>query len=85
MPYKGTAPALNDLIGGQFDFMCDQTLNVAQPVKSGLIKGYAVPTKTRLAVLPELPTTAEVGMPNVTDGCLVWDVGAERHTEAGDR
>ena len=66
VPYKGTAPALNDLVGGQFDFMCDQTVNIAQPVKSGMIKGYAVPTKTRLAVLPDLPTTAEMGMPNVT-------------------
>lgn len=66
VPYKGTAPALNDLIGGQFDFMCDQTVNIAQPVKGGLIKGYAVPTKTRLAVLPDLPTTAEMGMPDVT-------------------
>ena len=66
MPYKGTAPALNDLVGGQFDFMCDQTVNIAQPVKSGMIKAYAVPTKTRLAVLPDLPTTAEMGMPNVT-------------------
>jgi len=66
VPYKGTAPALNDLIGGQFDFMCDQTVNIAQPVKNGLIKGYAVPTKTRLAVLPDLPTTAEMGMPDVT-------------------
>jgi tripartite-type tricarboxylate transporter receptor subunit TctC len=66
VPYKGTAPALNDLIGGQFDLMCDQTVNIAQPVKGGLIKGYAVPTKTRLAVLPDLPTTAEMGMPDVT-------------------
>ena len=66
VPYKGTAPALNDLVGGQFDFMCDQTVNIAQPVKSGMIKAYAVPTKTRLAVLPDLPTTAEMGMPNVT-------------------
>ena len=65
VPYKGTAPALNDLIGGQFDFMCDQTVNIAQPIKSGLIKGYAVPTKTRLPVLPDLPTTGEMGMPNV--------------------
>jgi tripartite-type tricarboxylate transporter receptor subunit TctC len=65
VPYKGTAPALNDLIGGQFDFMCDQTVNIAQPIKGGLIKGYAVPTKTRLAVLPDLPTTAEMGMPDV--------------------
>jgi putative tricarboxylic transport membrane protein len=38
LPYKGTAPALNDLLGGQFDFMCDQTLNVLQPVNAGMIK-----------------------------------------------
>jgi Tripartite tricarboxylate transporter family receptor len=56
VPYKGTGPALNDLIGGQFDFMCDQTLNVLQPVKAGLIKAYAATTKKRLAVLPDLPT-----------------------------
>jgi tripartite-type tricarboxylate transporter receptor subunit TctC len=65
VPYKGTAPALTDLAGGQFDFMCDQTVNIAQPIKSGMVKGYAVPAKTRLAVLPDLPTTAEMGMPNV--------------------
>src|SRR5262245_13406062 len=58
VPYKGTGPALNDLIGGQFDFMCDQTLNVLQPVKAGLIKAYAV----RVAVLPDLPTAAESGL-----------------------
>ena len=63
VPYKGTGPALNDLIGGQFDFMCDQTLNVLQPVKGGLIKAYAATTKKRLAVLPELPTAAEAGLP----------------------
>ena len=63
--YRGTAPALNDLIGGQFDFMCDQTLNVAQPVKAGMIKAYAIPAKTRLAALPELPTTVEEGQPGL--------------------
>src|SRR5207302_10105095 len=68
--YRGTAPALNDLIGGQFDFMCDQTLNVAQPVKAGLIKAYATPTPARLAVLPDLPTTAEEGLPSVR--ITVW-------------
>jgi hypothetical protein len=56
-------PALNDLIGGQFDFMCDQTLNVLQPVRGGLIKAYAATTKKRLVVLPELPTAAESGLP----------------------
>ena len=63
-PYKGTGPALNDLIGGQFDFMCDQTLNVFQPVQGGLIKAYAATTKQRLAVLPDLPTAAESGLPD---------------------
>jgi tripartite-type tricarboxylate transporter receptor subunit TctC len=63
VPYKGTGPALNDLIGGQFDFMCDQTLNVLQPVRGGLIKAYAATTKKRLAVLPELPIAAESGLP----------------------
>lgn len=63
--YRGTAPALNDLIGGQFDFMCDQTLNVAQPVKAGMIKAFAAPTKTKLVALPELPTTAEEGYPDI--------------------
>ena len=63
VPYKGTGPALNDLVGGQFDFMCDQTLNVLQPVKAGMIKAFAVTTEARLAVLPDLPTVAEAGLP----------------------
>jgi tripartite-type tricarboxylate transporter receptor subunit TctC len=63
VPYRGTGPALNDLIGGQFDYMCDQTLNVMQPVKAGMIKGYAVTTRERLSVAPELPTAAEAGLP----------------------
>jgi tripartite-type tricarboxylate transporter receptor subunit TctC len=63
IPYKGTAPALADLMGGQFDFMCDQTVNVFKPVTAGLIKAYAVTTKTRLAVLPDLPTADEAGLP----------------------
>jgi putative tricarboxylic transport membrane protein len=63
VPYRGTGPALNDLIGGQFDFMCDQTLNVLQPVKGGMVRAYAATTKKRLAVLPDLPTAAESGLP----------------------
>jgi putative tricarboxylic transport membrane protein len=70
IPYKGTGPALNDLIGGQFDFMCDQTLNVLQPVNAGLIKAFAATTKARLAVAPNLPTTAEAGLPGVE--ITVW-------------
>jgi tripartite-type tricarboxylate transporter receptor subunit TctC len=63
VPYKGTGPALNDLVGGQFDFLCDQTLNVLQPVGAGLIKAYAVTTPARLAVAPDIPTAAEAGLP----------------------
>ena len=61
--YRGTGPALNDLIGGQFDFMCDQTPNVLQPVNGGLIKAFAATTRQRLAVAPDLPTAAEAGLP----------------------
>lgn len=70
IPYKGTGPALNDLMGGHFDFMCDQTLNVLQPAKSGLIKAYAATTPQRLKVAPELPTVAESGLPGF--GITVW-------------
>jgi len=63
VPYKGTGPALNDLIGGHFDFMCDQTLNVLEPAKAGLIKAFAATTPQRLAVAPDLPTGSEAGLP----------------------
>lgn len=68
--YRGTGPALNDLVGEQFDFMCDQTLNLLQPFRAGLIKAYAVTTGQRLAVVPELPTAAEAGLPGF--GITVW-------------
>ena len=63
VPYKGTAPAMNDLLGGQVDMMCDQTTNTTSYIKSGKIKAYAVTTPKRLAVLPDLPTTREAGLP----------------------
>jgi tripartite-type tricarboxylate transporter receptor subunit TctC len=63
IPYKGTGPALSDLMGSQFDFMCDQTLNVHKAVQAGLIKAYAATTKNRLAVLPDVPTANEAGLP----------------------
>ncbi len=63
IPYKGTAPAMNDLLGGQVDIMCDQTTNTTSYIKSGKIKAYAVTTPKRLAVLPDLPTTRESDLP----------------------
>ncbi len=62
VPYKGTGPAMNDLLGGQVDFMCDQTTNTSSQIKAGKIKGYAVTTPQKVASLPELPTAAESGL-----------------------
>ena len=70
VPYEGTGPALTDLVGGQVDIMCDQTTNTAGQIRSGQIKAYAVTTPQRVEALPNLPTTAEAGLPEVT--VAVW-------------
>jgi tripartite-type tricarboxylate transporter receptor subunit TctC len=54
--YRGTGPAMNDLLGGQFDIMCDQTTNTTNQIKDGKIKGFAVTTKSKVASVPDLPT-----------------------------
>jgi tripartite-type tricarboxylate transporter receptor subunit TctC len=54
--YRGTGPAMNDLLGNQFDVMCDQTTNTTNQIKDGKIRGYAVTTKAKVPSLPELPT-----------------------------
>jgi len=64
IPYKGTAPAMTDLIGGQVQFMCDQTTNTTQQIKSGTVKVYGVTSKQRVPSLKEIPTLAEQGLPN---------------------
>ena len=64
IPYKGTGPAMNDLLGGQVDFMCDQTTNTTSQIKGGKIKVYGVTTKKRVASLPDVPTMHEAGLPN---------------------
>jgi tripartite-type tricarboxylate transporter receptor subunit TctC len=62
VPYRGTGPALNDLVGGQIDYMVDQSLNVIPQIKSGTIKAYAVAAPKRLESLPDVPTTQEAGV-----------------------
>ena len=62
VPYKGTGPAMTDLIGGQVNFMCDQTTNTTPQIKGGKVKAYAVTTKTRVKSLPDLPTAEESGL-----------------------
>jgi tripartite-type tricarboxylate transporter receptor subunit TctC len=64
IPYKGTGPAMNDLLGGQVDIMCDQTTNTTSQIKGGKIKVYGVTTKKRVASLPDVPTLSEAGLPN---------------------
>lgn len=60
--YKGTGPAMNDLLGGVFDFMCDQTTNTTGQIKGGKVKAYAATSRTRVPSLPELPTLQESGL-----------------------
>ena len=62
VPYKGTGPAMNDLLGGQVDFMCDQTTNTTSQIKAEKIRVYGVTTKKRVASLPNVPTMDEAGL-----------------------
>ena len=62
--YKGTGPAMNDLLGGVFDFMCDQTTNTTGQIQGGKVKAYAVTSKTRVPSLKDLPTLNESGLKN---------------------
>jgi tripartite-type tricarboxylate transporter receptor subunit TctC len=62
IPYKGTGPAMNDLLGGQVQLMCDQTTNTTSHIKSGKVKAYAVTSAKRVPSLQDLPTLAEQGV-----------------------
>jgi tripartite-type tricarboxylate transporter receptor subunit TctC len=64
VPYKGTGPAMTDLLGGQVDIMCDQTTNTMGQIQGGKVKAYAVTTTKRLGMpaLSKLPTLDEVGL-----------------------
>ena len=65
VPYEGTGPALDDLLGDQVDFMCDQTTNTTENILSGAVKAYAVTTPERIDALPDVPTTEEAGIPDL--------------------
>jgi tripartite-type tricarboxylate transporter receptor subunit TctC len=70
IPYKGTGPAMNDLLGGQVTFMCDQTTNTTSQIKSGKVKAYGVTSRQRVASLPNLPTLDEQGLKGFEVG--IW-------------
>lgn len=63
VPFNGTGPAMNALVGGQVDYLCDQITNVVPQVQGGTIKAYAVATPERSPSLPDVPTTREAGLP----------------------
>ena len=60
--YKGTGPAMNELLNGQVDFMCDQTTNTTSQIRAGKLKAYAITTPSRIASLPDVPSASEAGL-----------------------
>jgi tripartite-type tricarboxylate transporter receptor subunit TctC len=70
VPYKGTGPAMNDLLGGTVDFMCDQTTSTTSQIKAGKVKVYGVTSTQRVASLPDVPTLQEQGLKGAEVG--IW-------------
>ncbi|WP_257166875.1 tripartite tricarboxylate transporter substrate-binding protein [Bradyrhizobium sp. SRS-191] len=63
VPFNGTGPAMNALVAGQVDYMCDQIVNAVPQINAGTIKAYAIATPERNPALPNVPTTTEAGLP----------------------
>ena len=63
VPFNGTGPAMNALVAGQVDYICDQIVNAVPQINAGTIKAYAIATPERNPSLPNVPTTAEAGLP----------------------
>lgn len=70
IPYSGTAPAMNALLGGQVDLLCDQTTSTTPHIKAGAVKLYGVTTSSRIKTMPDTPTLAEQGLPGFQ--MVVW-------------
>src|SRR5690606_20292044 len=70
VPYQGTGPMMTDLLGSQNGTTCDQTTNTTNQILAGEVKAYAVTVPERLDNLPDLPTTAEAGLPGLS--VSVW-------------
>jgi tripartite-type tricarboxylate transporter receptor subunit TctC len=68
--YEGTGPAMEDLVGKQVDFMCDQTTNTTPQITGGTVKAYGITSAERNDALPDVPTTAEGGSPDIS--ITVW-------------
>ena len=81
VPYRGTGPAMNDLVAGQIDIMVDQLFNSINQVRAGNIRAYAVTNSKRAPSASEIPTTEEAGLPGFLIDAMVRHVGAQGHTE----
>jgi tripartite-type tricarboxylate transporter receptor subunit TctC len=79
VPYKGAAPALNDLMGGQLDLMCDQTTNTVPSLQGQRIKAYTAAGKSRLSSMPDLPAMNELGVAGF-DISIVFSLYAPKAT-----
>ncbi len=71
VPYRGAGPAMQDLVGGRIDYMCDTIQTGAEQAKSGTVKGIAVMAPKRVSIIPDLPTTGEQGVPDID--ATVWN------------
>jgi tripartite-type tricarboxylate transporter receptor subunit TctC len=63
VPFRGSGPALNALLAGQIDYVCDQTVGIVPQVQAGQVKGLVVAVKNRIPVIPDVPTSEEQGLP----------------------
>lgn len=71
VPYRGTGPAMNDLVGGQIDVLCDQSTTAVPQVLGGAVKAYAVTSPERSASLPDVPSNKEAGLPGLQ--VTIWN------------
>jgi tripartite-type tricarboxylate transporter receptor subunit TctC len=63
VPFSGSAPAINALVAGQVDYICDPTPDIVQQLQGGTLRVYAIASPTRSPILPDVPTTIEAGLP----------------------
>ena len=85
VPYRGAAPAMQDLLAGQIDMMIDLAASALPQVRAGNVKAYAVTSKSRLAAAPDVPTVDEAGLPGLLRAVVARDLGAEGYAPACHR
>ena len=84
VPYRGAAPALQDVIGGRIDVMCTSPASSLEMVRNGLVRGYAITGNTRLATAPDIPTVDEAGFPGLSYFSLGRAVRAQGDAQGRD-